>query len=131
MLLTDSLAKANLLGGAGSEDCLYVNIYTPKSALVPDAGEKLPVLVYIHGGGFVFGNPLSWPFEHWVEHFPNTVVVSIYYRLSIFGFLSAPSGTKSAGFDANAGFLDQIEALKWVKQVIINIHYIISQTDEL
>ena len=105
-------------GGAGSEDCLHLNIYTPKSATTGQ-GEKLPVLVYIHGGGFVFGNPLSWPFEHWVEQFPNTIIVSIYYRLSIFGFLSAPSGAGSTGFDTNVGFLDQLEALKWVKKVIV------------
>lgn len=113
-----------MLGGAGSEDCLHLNIYTPKSALAPNVGEKLPVLVYIHGGGFIYGNPLSWSFEHWVEQFPNTIIVSIYYRLSIFGFLSAPSGMKAGGFDVNVGFLDQLEALKWVKQVIIDVYRI-------
>ncbi|KIM26791.1 hypothetical protein M408DRAFT_177761 [Serendipita vermifera MAFF 305830] len=110
--------NGNVLGGAGSEECLHLNIYTPRTAVAQNESEKLPVLVYIHGGGFLGGNPLSWPFEHWVEQFPNTVIVSIYYRLSIFGFLAAPSGEKSAGFDANSGFLDQLEALRWVKKNI-------------
>jgi hypothetical protein len=73
--------------------------------------------VYIHGGGFEYGNPLSWPFEHWIEQFPKTVIVSIYYRLSIFGFLSTPSKMKSGGIDFNAGFQDQLLALKWVRDV--------------
>ncbi|KIM26792.1 hypothetical protein M408DRAFT_330394 [Serendipita vermifera MAFF 305830] len=112
------LDPSHVLGGAGSEECLHLNIYTPSTAVTQTESQKLPVLVYIHGGGFLAGNPLSWPFEHWVEQFPNTVIVSIYYRLSIFGFLAAPSGEKSAGFDANAGFLDQLEALKWIKKNI-------------
>jgi carboxylesterase type B len=106
------------LGGAGSEDCLHLNVYTPKSGLASGSAQKLPVLVYIHGGGFLNGNPLSWPFEHWVEQFPNTIIVSIYYRLSIFGFLSTPSKLANGGLDFNAGFQDQLLALKWVKQVL-------------
>lgn len=102
-------------GGAGSEDCLHLNVYTPTGALESNETSKLPVLVYIHGGGFVYGNPLSWPFEHWIEQFPDIVIVSVYYRLSIFGFLTSPGG--HAAFDYNAGFLDQLEALKWVKKV--------------
>lgn len=108
--------------GAGSEDCLHLNIYTPKSVLASGRAGKLPVLVYTHDGGFVYGNPLSWPFEHWVEQFPNTVIVSIYYRLSIFGFLSAPSKLKNGGLDVNVGFQDQLLALKWVKQVLWPIY---------
>lgn len=61
------------------------------------------------------GNPLSWSFEHWIEQSPDVVIVSVYYRLSIFGFLASPNG--SPVIDYNAGFLDQVEALKWVKKV--------------
>ncbi|KAG8786650.1 hypothetical protein FRC19_010850 [Serendipita sp. 401] len=105
-------------GGAGSEDCLHLNIYAPSTVLnkAANADRRLPVLVYIHGGGFVYGNPLSWPFEHWIESFPDIIIVSVYYRLNIFGFLS----TSDAGeaLDYNVGFLDQREALKWVKKNI-------------
>ncbi|KAG7444765.1 alpha/beta-hydrolase [Guyanagaster necrorhizus] len=100
-------------GGAGSEDCLKVNIYSPTS------GSNLPVLVYIHGGGYIYGNPANWPFDHWVHQSPNVVIVSIYYRLDSFGFLAHPDFASSSEYgDLNAGFLDQIQALRWVKQHI-------------
>ncbi|KAI0327529.1 alpha/beta-hydrolase [Cubamyces sp. BRFM 1775] len=102
-------------GGAGSEDCLKVNIYAPAGA---KAGDKLPVLVYIHGGGYVYGNPANWPFDHWIHQSPNVVVVSVYYRLDSFGFLSVPELADGTLGDLNAGFLDQIQALKWVQQHI-------------
>ncbi|PBL04287.1 alpha/beta-hydrolase [Armillaria gallica] len=100
-------------GGAGSEDCLKVNIYSPTS------GRNLPVLVYIHGGGNIYGNPANWPFDHWVHQSPNVVIVSVYYRLSSFGFLAHPDFASSSEHgDLNVGFLDQIQALRWVKQHI-------------
>ncbi|KXN82979.1 Lipase 3 [Leucoagaricus sp. SymC.cos] len=102
-------------GGAGSEDCLKVNVYTPAGV---KPGAKLPVLVYIHGGGYVFGNPANWPFEHWIQQSPNVVIVSVYYRLSGFGFLAAPEFANGQLGDLNAGFLDQMEALRWVQRHI-------------
>lgn len=92
----------------------------------------VPVLVYIHGGGtstqnlpclfltcfstgYIYGNPANWPFDHWINQSPNVVVVSVYYRLSSFGFLATPAFSSSANGDLNAGFLDQIQALKWVQ----------------
>ncbi|KDR78646.1 hypothetical protein GALMADRAFT_64536 [Galerina marginata CBS 339.88] len=102
-------------GGAGSEDCLNVNIYAPVGA---KKGSNLPVLVYIHGGGYVYGNPANWPFDHWINQSPNVVVVSVYYRLSSFGFLAAPALRDAVNGDLNAGFLDQIQALKWVQENI-------------
>ncbi|KAJ7654360.1 Alpha/Beta hydrolase protein [Mycena rosella] len=102
-------------GGAGSEDCLNVNIYAPTGA---KAGSHLPVLVYIHGGGYVFGNPRNWPFDHWIHQSPNVVIVSVYYRLDALGFLSVPEFSDAALGDFNAGFSDQIQALKWVQQHI-------------
>ncbi|KAI5118950.1 hypothetical protein M0805_006296 [Coniferiporia weirii] len=99
-------------GGAGSEDCLKVNIYAPVNAT---SRSKLPVLFYIHGGGYVYGNPRNWPFDHWINQSPNVVIVSVYYRLDSFGFLAHPafSSDPSLG-DLNAGFQDQILALLWV-----------------
>ncbi|KAK0193361.1 alpha/beta-hydrolase [Armillaria mellea] len=99
-------------GGAGSEDCLKVNIYSPIN------GNNLPVLVYIHGGAYVYGNPANFPFDHWVHQSPNVVIVSIYYRLSSFGFLAIPEFADTTNGDFNVGFLDQIQALKWVKRHI-------------
>lgn len=58
---------------------------------------------------------MYWPFDDWIEQFPDIVIVSIYYRLSIFGFLAPPS--EDGAVDYNAGYLDQVEALKWVKNV--------------
>ncbi|KAG5638533.1 hypothetical protein H0H81_012033 [Sphagnurus paluster] len=102
-------------GGAGSEDCLNLNIYTPSSA---NNKSNLPVLVYIHGGGYGFGNPATWPFDHWIHQSPNVVIASIYYRLSSFGFLAAPGLAESGLADLNAGFKDQVQALRWIQQHI-------------
>ncbi|KAJ7647961.1 alpha/beta-hydrolase [Roridomyces roridus] len=102
-------------GGAGSEDCLKVNIYAPAGA---KAGANLPVLVYIHGGGYFYGNPRNWPFDGWIHQSPNVVIVSVYYRLDSLGFLSTPEFADPANGDFNAGFSDQVEALKWVQKHI-------------
>ncbi|TDL19530.1 alpha/beta-hydrolase [Rickenella mellea] len=102
-------------GGAGTEDCLKVNIYAPVNST---SKSKLPVLVYIHGGGFLIGNPRVWPFEYWINQSPNVVIVSVYYRLDSFGFLAHPSFRDGSVGDLNAGFLDQTEALRWVKRYI-------------
>lgn len=103
-------------GGAGSEDCLKVNVYAPASA---KKGDKLPVLVYIHGGGYVYGNPANWPFDHWIHQEPSVVIVSVYYRLDSFGFLSHPAFASSPSLgDLNVGFSDQTLALKWVQEHI-------------
>ncbi|KAG1737486.1 Alpha/Beta hydrolase protein [Suillus paluster] len=102
-------------GGAGSEDCLKVNVYSPYGA---KEGDNLPVLFYIHGGGYVFGNPRNWPFDSWINQSPNVIIVSIYYRLDSFGFLATPEFTDPTYGDFNAGFKDQIQALKWVKSYI-------------
>ncbi|XP_006458978.1 hypothetical protein AGABI2DRAFT_200866 [Agaricus bisporus var. bisporus H97] len=102
-------------GGAGSEDCLKVNVYNPVGV---KSNAKLPVLVYIHGGGYVFGNPANWPFEHWIQQSPNVVIVSVYYRLDSLGFLATPEFADGSVGDLNAGFWDQIEALRWVQKHI-------------
>ena len=78
----------------------------------------MPVLFYIHGGGYVYGNPENWPFDHWVHQSQEVVVVSIYYRLSAFGFLSHPQFARCGVADYNVGFLDQVQALNWVNDYI-------------
>ncbi|KAL5639642.1 hypothetical protein ACGC1H_006301 [Rhizoctonia solani] len=110
-------------GGAGSEDCLAMNIYAPKTATNTSS---LPVLVYIHGGGYHNGNPRAWPFDNWVERSSVPfVAVSIYYRLSSLGFLAAPEAPDKgvhAGEDPelllNAGLHDQRLALKFIQRHI-------------
>ena len=68
--------------------------------------------------GYTNGNPKNWPFDHWVNQSPEVVIVSVYYRLSSFGFLATPAFRDAVNGDFNAGFLDQIQALKWVKENI-------------
>ena len=69
--------------------------------------------------GYVYGNPANWPFYHWIQQFPDTVVVSIYYRLDSLGFLAHPAFVDNPELgDLNVGFLDQVEALKWVQRHI-------------
>lgn len=101
--------------GAGSEDCLKINIYAPAGA---QQGANLPVLVYFHEGEYVWGNPASWPFDHWIEQSPNFIAAVVYYRLGSFGFLSTPEFSTSEHGDLNAGFLDQIEGLRWIQNHI-------------
>ncbi|XP_053606293.1 esterase E4 isoform X2 [Plodia interpunctella] len=95
----------------GSEDCLYLNVTTPK--LPP--GDLLPVMFYIHGGGFVFGNGTdvsAFGAEYLIKK--NVVVVSINYRLGVFGFVCLDRKEATG----NMGLRDQVQALKWVQNNI-------------
>jgi para-nitrobenzyl esterase len=96
---------------APSEDCLYLNVWKPASV---KAGDKLPVMVWIHGGGFVNGG--SSPGVYSGQNFARdgVVFVSLNYRLGRYGFFAHP-GLAAEGLGGNFGFLDQIEALKWVR----------------
>jgi para-nitrobenzyl esterase len=98
------------------EDCLTLNVYRP--ALRP--GEKLPVMVWIHGGAYTEGATSQKIYDGARLASKGAVVVTINYRLGPFGFLSHPalsdeSPQKSSG---NYGILDQIAALRWVQQNI-------------
>jgi len=94
-----------------SEDCLYLNVWKPAHAA---AGARLPVMVWIHGGGFVNGG--SSPAVTSGENFARdgVVLVSLNYRLGRFGFFAHPALAEEGG-GGNFGFLDQIAALKWVQ----------------
>ncbi|SEH13840.1 para-nitrobenzyl esterase [Sphingopyxis sp. YR583] len=97
---------------AMSEDCLALNVWTPKGA------KKAPVMVWIHGGGLAGGSASSAFYD--ARHIAaqgDVVVVTINYRLGLFGFLSHPglSAESPHGSSGNYGLLDQIEALKWVQ----------------
>ncbi|XP_072136082.1 fatty acyl-CoA hydrolase precursor, medium chain-like isoform X2 [Mobula birostris] len=94
-----------------SENCLYLNVHT--SVRPTDTKTKLPVMVWIHGGGFVLGSSLFYDGSP-LAAYEDVVVVVIQYRLGVLGFLS--SGDEH--MPANLGMLDQIEALKWVQENI-------------
>ncbi len=104
--------------GAMSEDCLYLNIWRPKTQ---GGLRPFPVMFFLHGGGLGLGTG-NTP-TYWGDRLSETggvVVVTINYRLSLLGFLTLPSlraedPNRSSG---NYGILDQIAALKWVKQNI-------------
>ncbi len=102
--------------GPVSEDCLYLNIWTP--ATTPDA--KLPVLVWIYGGGFSFGSN-STP-VHNGEHLARkgVVLVTVNYRVGPLGFLAHPELSAESPHRAsgNYGLLDQIAGLKWIQRNI-------------
>lgn len=97
-----------------SEDCLYLNVYTPASS----AGEKLPVMFWIYGGGFTGGSTEDPEMngEHLCEK--GVVVVSATYRCGMMGFMALPELEKKKGRVVNAGILDQIAALRWVQENI-------------
>jgi carboxylesterase type B len=103
----------SLAGGSGpetSEDCLNLNIYSPANAT------NLPVLVWIHGGGYGAGNGQE-DFTDLLTTTGNSfVVVSIQYRLGPFGFLASDEVVRRGV--ANAGLLDQFFALQWVQTYI-------------
>lgn len=97
----------------GSEDCLYLNVYRPKSR----TKKLLPVLVYIHGGAFYrFSADPSQVGPEYLMDDGHVILVTLQYRLGIFGFLS--SGDQNC--QGNFGLKDQNMALKWIKRNIRN-----------
>jgi para-nitrobenzyl esterase len=95
-----------------NEDCLYLNIWRPVNT--SDSPQALPVIVYIHGGS----NKGGWSYEpNYIGHklsAKGIIVISIAYRLGVFGFFSHPAIEQS-----NFGLLDQISALQWVNNNIV------------
>ena len=103
-------------GKEPSEDCLYLNIWTPAKS----GKERLPVLVYIYGGGFQAGDSSEGRYDGEALARRGIVYVSMNYRLGVFGFLSHPELTKESPQHAsgNYGLLDQAEAVRWVSRNI-------------
>lgn len=103
-------------GVTGSENCLFLNVYTPNPARV-----NLPVMVWIHGGGFTGGTGNVYDPSVIAEK-GNVIVVTINYRLSSLGFLALPglSAENRLGTSGNYGLEDQQAALRWVKANIRN-----------
>jgi para-nitrobenzyl esterase len=94
-----------------NEDCLYLNVFTP------DLKGKLPVLVWIHGGGYVDGASNDYDPTKLVTK-GKLVVVTFNYRLNLFGFLAHPALEKAGSASGNYGIMDVQAALKWVQQNI-------------
>lgn len=99
-----------------SEDCLYLNIWTPAHS----ADEKLPVLVWFHGGGFQGGYAHDPMFDGEYLSGKGIIVVTVSYRLGLMGFFCHPDMRKESpyGVPGNFGTLDQVAALKWINQNI-------------
>ena len=103
-------------GDKGSEDCLYLNVWTPAKS----ASDRLPVMVYIYGGGFAGGSTSDpWTSGEMLAR-KGVVFVSIAYRVGILGFLAHPelSAETTNHVSGNYGILDQIAGLQWVKRNI-------------
>lgn len=99
-----------------SEDCLYLNVWAPAGR----SSEKLPVLVYFYGGGFVAGDGSEPRYDGTALAQKGIVSVTVNYRLNIFGFFAHPELSAEAPYNAsgNYGLLDQNMALHWVQENI-------------
>ena len=103
------------------EDCLYLNVWRPAEATAQEkAGKKLPVMVWIYGGGLVNGGsqPAIYQGDNFARH--GVVFVSINYRLGRFGFFAHPALTAEhpGELKGNYAYMDQLAALKWVQRNI-------------
>ena len=95
-----------------SEDCLVLDVWTPQ----PKAGGKRPVMVFLHGGGFFLGAGSDPYYEGSnLAHDSNVVVVTLNHRLGAFGYLALPDAGPAFADSGNAGMVDIVQALKWVK----------------
>ena len=99
-----------------SEDCLYLNVWAPAHS----AGERLPVLLYFYGGGYLAGDASEWRYDGEAQARHGIVVVTANYRLGAFGFLAYPGLTRESPHHASGdyGLLDQVAALQWVRRNI-------------
>jgi para-nitrobenzyl esterase len=96
--------------GTVSEDCLVLNVYTPPAA----ASKNLPVMVWLHGGGYSFGSAAGYDPRPLVTQ-GKVIVVSVNYRFGPFGFLALPGLAAESKTSGNYGVLDQQAGLRWVQ----------------
>ena len=99
--------------GAISEDCLFLNVWAPAAP----SPNRLPVLVYIYGGGFNEGSIAVPIYDGASLASRHAVIVTVNYRVGVFGFLAHPDLTRESPHHAsgNYGLLDQVAALNWVR----------------
>lgn len=103
------------MNSATSEDCLYLNIWKPEKK----ESEKLPVMVWIFGGGFHIGGTDGPVYRGDVYAKKGVILVSIPYRLGVFGYLAHPELSRESGNGSgNYAFMDQLAGIKWVKDNI-------------
>ena len=101
------------LDAGPTEDCLYLNVYTPASA---KRTRKLPVMVWIHGGGFLAGAGSEPRYTNSALVSRDVILVTINYRLGLFGFLASEDlARENGGHAGNYGLMDMAAALRWVK----------------
>lgn len=100
-----------------SEDCLYLNVWAPA---VKSSSQKIPVFVWIHGGGFNEGSGSVPIYDGESMAKKGIILITINYRLGVFGFFAHPELSKESPqhVSGNYGLLDQIAALQWIKQNI-------------
>lgn len=101
------------LGATPDEDCLVANVWAPRDAR---AGAKLPVLVWIYGGGFVNGGSSPAVYSGAGFARDGVVMVSFNYRVGRFGFFAHPALAASGGEQGNFAYMDQLAALRWVRR---------------
>ena len=98
-----------------SEDCLYLNIWTPKQV-----SEKCPVAIWYHGGGFLSGHSSEIEFDGDCYAKRGIILVTVTYRLGIFGYCCHEVLRTRDGHSGNYGQLDQIAAIDWVRENIVS-----------
>jgi para-nitrobenzyl esterase len=103
-------------GGIGSEDCLFLNIYTPSSEFENRESCRWPVMVWIHGGGLQIGSSDVYDPGPLVKK--GVIVVTINYRLGYLGFFAQTAIDAEGHLNGNYGLMDQQFALKWVRRNI-------------
>ncbi len=101
------------LDSGPGEDCLYLNVYTPAAA---NGNSRLPVMFWIHGGGYTAGAGSEPRYTNSALPSRGVVLVTINYRLGVFGFLASEDLAKESGGSAgNYGLMDMVAALRWVR----------------
>lgn len=100
-----------------SEDCLYLNVWTPKKTEAAER-KRFPVAIWFHGGGFMngFGSEREFDGEAYAKR--GIVLVTVNYRLGLFGYFAHPKLRQRDGHSGNYGLLDQIAAVDWVRENI-------------
>jgi para-nitrobenzyl esterase len=116
--MTEAFGPPEGVKPGGDEDCLVLNVYAQKTGI--EAGATRPVMVWLHGGGYSYGQAAQRTYQgHSLAKNHDVVFVGINHRLNVFGFLALDSaGVPGFSGSANAGMLDIVMALEWVRDNI-------------